>query len=143
MGEHILIVDDDPVQRRLLEAAVRRMGHDATVAEGGEAALALLEDAKDNPFRLVILDLMMPGIGGLQVMEAMRERGIALPVIVQTAHGGIDTVVNAMRAGAADFVVKPVSPERLQVSIGNALKLGALEGELARARRAEEDNEHS
>ena len=53
----------------------------------------------------------------------------AIPVIVQTAHGGIDTVVGAMRAGAVDFVVKPASAERLQVSIDNALKLGALEGE--------------
>jgi DNA-binding NtrC family response regulator len=58
-------------------------------------------------------------------------------VIVQTAHGGIDTVVNAMRAGAVDFVVKPISPERLQVSIENALKLGALEGELARIKRSQ------
>ena len=59
-----------------------------------------------------------------------------LPVIVQTAHGGIDTVVNAMRAGAVDFVVKPASAERLQVSIENALKLGALEGEIARMKRS-------
>jgi DNA-binding NtrC family response regulator len=59
----------------------------------------------------------------------------SIPVIVQTAHGGIDTVVAAMRAGAVDFVVKPVSVERLQVSIENALKLDALEGELARMKR--------
>ncbi|NLH81711.1 MAG: sigma-54-dependent Fis family transcriptional regulator, partial [Phyllobacteriaceae bacterium] len=65
----------------------------------------------------------------------LRESGLSLPVIVQTSHGGIDTVVSAMRAGAFDFVVKPVSPERLQVSIQNALKFGALEDEVARARR--------
>jgi DNA-binding NtrC family response regulator len=67
----------------------------------------------------------------------LRELDRSVPVIVQTAHGGIETVVNAMRAGAVDFVVKPVSPERLQVSIENALKLGALEGELARMKRAQ------
>ena len=126
MSEHILIVDDDPVQRRLLEAAVRRMGHEPTMAEGGEAALAALEGAQDKPFRLVILDLMMPGLDGLQVMDAMRQRGFALPVIVQTAQGSIDTVISAMRAGAFDFVVKPVAPERLQVSVTNALKVDTL-----------------
>ena len=62
----------------------------------------------------VILDLVMPGLDGIGVLKAMRERGIALPVIVQTAQGGIETVVSAMRNGAFDFVVKPVSPERLQ-----------------------------
>ena len=63
-------------------------------------------------------------------------------MIVQTAHGGIDTVVGAMRAGAVDFVVKPVSAERLQVSIENALKLGALEGEIARMKRDRRRHPH-
>src|SRR2546426_5937519 len=65
----------------------------------------------------------------------MREAGLATPVIVQTAHGGIDNVVSAMRAGATDFVVKPVGAERLSVSLRNALPASALEGELARIRR--------
>ena len=72
----------------------------------------------------------------MAVLAKLRELDRMVPVIVQTAHGGIDTVVTAMRAGAVDFVVKPVSVERLQVSIENALKLGALEGELARMKRA-------
>ena len=70
------------------------------------------------------------------MLAKLREAGPPVPVIVQTAHGGIDTVVSAMRAGAVDFVVKPVSAERLQVSIENALKLGALEGEIARMKRS-------
>ena len=78
----------------------------------------------------------MPDLDGMAVLAKLREIDRAIPVIVQTAHGGIDTVVGAMRAGAVDFVVKPVSAERLQVSIENALKLGALEGELARMKRA-------
>ena len=85
---------------------------------------------------LVILDLVMPGLDGMAVLAKLRERERTMPVIVQTAHGGIDTVVGAMRAGAVDFVVKPVAAERLQVSIENALKLGALEGEIARMKRA-------
>src|SRR6202166_4654341 len=66
----------------------------------------------------------------------MKDVGRAIPVIVQTAHGGIDNVVSAMRAGATDFVVKPVSPERLQVSLRNALVASALQGELARIKRS-------
>jgi DNA-binding NtrC family response regulator len=66
----------------------------------------------------------------------MREAGLDIPVIVQTAHGGIDNVVSVMRAGAADFVVKPASPERLQVSLRNALATKALAGELQRIKRS-------
>jgi DNA-binding NtrC family response regulator len=128
----VLIVDDDPVQRRLLEEAVHRFGYESVVATGGDDALAKLAAPENERIALVILDLVMPDMDGLAVLARLHKTGRALPVIVQTAHGGIDTVVSAMRAGAADFVVKPVSPERLQVSIENALKLGALEGEIAR-----------
>ena len=69
----------------------------------------------------MVLDLVMPDLDGLGVLARMREAGIDSPVIVQTAHGGIDNVVSAMRAGAVDFVVKPVGAERLQVSLRNAL----------------------
>jgi DNA-binding NtrC family response regulator len=130
----VLIVDDDPVQRRLLEEAVGRFGYEPLTATGGEEALAKLAAPENDRIALVILDLVMPDMDGLGVLARLRETGRALPVIVQTAHGGIDAVVTAMRAGAVDFVVKPVSPEWLQVSIENALKLGALEGEIARMR---------
>ena len=135
MAERILICDDDPIQRRLLEEAVRRFGHVPIVVESGVAAVARLTAPEGRQVGLLILDLVMPDLDGMGVLLALREAGISLPVIVQTSHGGIDTVVSAMRAGAFDFVVKPISPERLQVSIQNALKFGALEDEVARARR--------
>ncbi|MCE1237449.1 MAG: sigma-54 dependent transcriptional regulator [Hyphomicrobiales bacterium] len=135
MAERILICDDDPVQRRLLEEAVRRFGHVAIVVESGVDAVARLTGPEGRSFALLILDLVMPDLDGMGVLLKLREAGVSLPVIVQTSHGGIDTVVSAMRAGAFDFVVKPVSPERLQVSIQNGLKFGALEDEVARARR--------
>ncbi len=78
---------------------------------------------------------MMPGLDGLGVLKEMREREINVPVIVQTAQGGIETVVGAMRAGAFDFVVKPVSPDRLQTAIANALKIGALSTDVKRQRK--------
>jgi DNA-binding NtrC family response regulator len=132
MTAPILIVDDDPVQRRLLQAAVGKAGYDAIMAEGGEEALRLL-DGRD--VSVVILDLVMPDIGGIEVLKQMRDRGVFVPVIVQTAKGGIDTVVAAMRGGAFDFVVKPASPDRLQSAIANALKVEALGDEAKRARR--------
>jgi DNA-binding NtrC family response regulator len=134
MPERVLIVDDDPVQRRLLENMVTRAGYDAVVAEGGDAAVALLTGAER--FDAAVLDLVMPDLDGLGVLAKIREAGVAIPVIVQTAHGGIDNVVTAMRAGATDFVVKPVGAERLQVSLRNALTASALAGELSRLKRS-------
>ena len=135
MAAPILIVDDDPVQRRLLEGAVTKFGHEAIVADGGEAALKALDGPRGGDVAAVILDLAMPGVDGLGVLNAMRERGIAVPVIVQTAQGGIETVVSAMRAGAFDFVVKPASPDRLRAAIANALKVEAMEDAARRSRR--------
>ncbi|MBZ9952011.1 sigma-54-dependent transcriptional regulator [Mesorhizobium sp. BR1-1-15] len=135
MTGSILIVDDDPVQRRLLEAAVTRFGHTAIVVDGGAAGLDVLDGPGARDVSVVILDLVMPDLDGIGVLKAMRERGITIPVIVQTAQGGIETVVSAMRHGAFDFVVKPASPDRLQASIANALKVEAVEGEVKRTSR--------
>ena len=135
MSEVVLIVDDDPVQRRLLEAMAQRFGYRTLLAEGGDMAASLLTGADRPPIDCVVLDLVMPDLDGLGVLARMREAGCDIPVIVQTAHGGIDNVVSAMRAGAADFVVKPASPERLQVSLRNALAARRLAGELQRLKR--------
>ena len=136
MSERILIVDDDPVQRRLLENMVRRFGYEPLVAEGGDAAVALLTAADGAPIHAVVLDLVMPDLDGLGVLAKIREAEIPVPVIVQTVHGGIDNVVTAVRAGATDFVLKPVGVERLHVSLRNALATSALESELARIKRS-------
>ena len=132
MTATVLIADDDPVQRRLLEAMVRRFGYDAEVVDGGEAAISRIEAPDQSPVGCLILDLVMPDLDGMGVLGRLRERKILTPVVVQTAHGSIETVVSAMRAGAVDFVVKPVGAERLQVSIKNALRVDALEGEIRR-----------
>ncbi|WP_011582049.1 MULTISPECIES: sigma-54-dependent transcriptional regulator [Chelativorans] len=139
MPDTVLIVDDDPVQLRLLDAAVRRLGYAPVLADGGEAALRILAEVRPEELRAVILDLMMPGMNGIEVMETMRKRGIDMPVIVQTATGGVETAVAAMRAGAFDFVVKPVSPERLAAALKNALKVEALEGQQRRKREKAPD----
>jgi DNA-binding NtrC family response regulator len=135
MSGRLLIVDDDAVQRRLLEAMVHRLGFAAETAETGEAAVELLLGPGARPYDLVVLDLRMPGVDGFGVLARMREGGLDTPVIVETALGSIETVVAAMRSGATDFVVKPVGPERLQVSIANALNARALAGEVRRLAR--------
>jgi DNA-binding NtrC family response regulator len=131
----ILIVDDDPVQRRLLEALVRRFGYAVETVESGELALARIEPAQTPPIDLMILDLVMPDLDGMAVLTRLKEAARKVPTIVQTAHGSIEAVISAMRAGALDFVVKPVGAERLQVSIKNALRVDALEDEIRRMNR--------
>ena len=102
----ILIADDDPVQRRLLEATVRRFGYATEVVDSGEAALARLEAAGQSSIDLLILDLVMPDLDGMGVLGRMRERKIGVPVIVQTAHSSIEAVISAMGAGAPHMVGK-------------------------------------
>jgi DNA-binding NtrC family response regulator len=135
MSETVLIVDDDPVQRRLLEAMVQRFGYRTLLAEGGDTAASMLTGADAAKVDCVVLDLVMPDLDGLGVLARMRDAGLSTPVIVQTAHGGIDNVVSAMRAGAADFVVKPAGAERLQVSLRNAIATRRLAGEVQRLKR--------
>lgn len=138
MAATILIADDDAVQRRLVENMVQKCGYEPLVVDSGDAAVALLTAPDAQPIDAMILDLVMPGLDGLGVLAKIREAGLTVPVIVQTAHGGIDNVVSAMRAGAQDFVVKPAGFERLQVSLRNALNTQALKGELQRIRHSRE-----
>jgi DNA-binding NtrC family response regulator len=115
----------------------RRFGHEAITVDGGEAAMTALADGNNARIDCMVLDLVMPDLDGMGVLARMREAGLSIPVIVQTAHGGIDNVISAMRAGAADFVVKPVGAERLQVSLRNALATSALETEIQRLKRSQ------
>ncbi len=136
MSARILVVDDDPVQRRLLEAMIKRFAYEPVVVDGAEAALRLLDTPEGASIECIVLDLVMPDLDGMGMLGKLRERGSTLPVIVQTAQGSIDTVVSAMRAGAVDFCVKPVGAERLQVSLRNALAQATLADEVRRMQRS-------
>jgi DNA-binding NtrC family response regulator len=133
MGKTILIVDDDPAQRRLLQASVERNGFATRTAENGSAAVQAVETHQD--IDVVLLDLVMPGMSGQEALKEIRARRPELPCIVLTASGGIDTVVQAMQAGASDFFVKPASPERMLVSIRNALDMSNLKTEVVRLKK--------
>ena len=135
MAQSILIVEDDPAQLRYIDTVVRSLGYATNAATDGEAAVDRLLDEGGEDFDLVLLDLVLPGIDGVQVLEKVKPARPQLPVIMLTMQGGVGTVVKAMRAGASDFMIKPVSRERLQVSIENALKLQTLSGELSRMSR--------
>ncbi|MCW5731754.1 MAG: sigma-54-dependent Fis family transcriptional regulator [Alphaproteobacteria bacterium] len=134
MPKTILIVDDDATQRRILETTLSRLGYGTLTAPGGREAIEILA-RQQGSIDLVLLDMVMPDMDGLEVLERLRPRNQSIPIVVLTAHGGVDQAVKAIRAGADDFVVKPASPERLRVSIENALKLGTLTGELSRLSR--------
>jgi DNA-binding NtrC family response regulator len=138
MAASILIADDDPVQRRLVENMVQKCGYETMVVDTGDAVIDRLTGPDAAAIDAIVLDLVMPGLDGMGVLAKMRDAGLSIPVIVQTAHGGIDNVVSAMRAGAHDFVVKPVGMERLQVSLRNALNTSALKDELQRIRHSRE-----
>ncbi len=138
MPKCILVVDDDPAQRRILCEAIKRLGFETKTADGGNSAIAMMESAEADNISLILLDLVMPDMSGHDVLAQLRKMNASQPVIVQTANGSIDTAIEAMRAGATDFVVKPASLERLEVSLNNAMKLNALTNEITRIKRKTE-----
>ncbi len=125
----LLIVDDEKNIRATLARGLQLEGFRTLEAEGGHEALAVLaREAVD----LVLLDLQMPGLDGLGLLEELAARGPRLPAIVLTAHGSIDRAVRAVRLGAVDFIEKPPAMERILLAIENALRVTHLERENAR-----------
>src|SRR5438309_10940030 len=113
----ILIVDDEQSIRSTLAKILEDEGHRTALCDSGEEALA--QFARDE-FDLIVLDLWLPGVDGMTVLERLRSAG-APPVIVISGHGNIDTAVRATRLGAYDFLEKPLSLERVVLTINHAL----------------------
>lgn len=110
MPARILIVEDRDALRRLLETALAQQGYEVRSAADGKEGMVL---AKTGAFDLVVTDLKLPGASGLEVLEASRERRPEVPVVVLTAHGTVQTAVDAMKLGASDFLEKPVEIDDL------------------------------
>jgi len=100
-GGRILVVDDDDSLRRVLEVQLQQMGYRVNTAKNGEAALAQL---RDSPHDLILTDLRMPGVSGLDLLKNIRAAHPETVVIMLTAYGSVDTAVEAMRAGAYDYL---------------------------------------
>ncbi len=123
---HLLIVDDDANTLASLSRAFRLAGHEATVCDNAARALDL---AKSQPFDLMMSDVVMPGKDGLELLEDLRAAGIALPVVMISGQANIEMAVRATRLGAIDFLEKPLSTDKLLLTVDNALKLKRLEEE--------------
>ncbi len=123
---HLLIVDDEANTLASLSRAFRLAGHEATVCDNAAKALEL---ARSRPFDLIISDVVMPGKDGLSLLEELKSQGVATPVVMMSGQAHIDMAVRATRLGALDFLEKPISTEKLLLTVENALKLQRLESE--------------
>ncbi|WP_288759247.1 sigma-54 dependent transcriptional regulator [uncultured Brevundimonas sp.] len=130
MAKTVLVVDDDPTQRRLIQAVLERDGYAVVHASGGGEAIDRM--TRGGGADVVLLDMVMPEMSGMECLAELRSAGVTTPVIVLTANAGVEAVVKAMQAGAQDFFVKPVSPERLLIGVSNALQLTQLSAEVGR-----------
>ena len=122
----ILIVDDEPNTLASLSRAFRLAGHEATVCDNAARAL---EIAKSRPFDLILSDVVMPGRDGLALLEDLKTSGVAAPVVMMSGQAHIEMAVKATRLGALDFLEKPLSTDKLLLTVDNALKLRRLEQE--------------
>ena len=137
-GARVLIVDDDAPARRLLQVRLRALGCEVALAADGEQALA--EIKKHEP-ALMLLDLQMPKMGGIEVLRYLRSVGTAFPVVVITAHGSIESAVAAMKEGAYDFITKPLDANHFDIVVRKALESEALKRSWELL-AAETDNRH-
>jgi len=129
----ILVVDDEPGLREMLSILFRREGYDVTVSPGFETARDALKNAP-TPYGLVLTDLMMPDGSGLDVLSLAKERSDETEVIVMTAHGALETAIEAMKRGAYDFITKPFATTELRALVKKAFEKGALVAENVRLR---------
>ena len=131
--ETILIVDDEESIRTSLEGILGDESFRTVVAATGEEALMLAQTEDPD---LVLLDIWMPGIDGLETLQRLRQSRPNQLIIMMSGHGTIETAVKATRLGAYDFIEKPLSLEKLLLSIQNALKIGQLvvENQVLRAK---------
>jgi two-component system response regulator AtoC len=127
----VLVIDDDPGVRDYLEALVSRQGYDVSAAAGGEEALRLLDEVRPD---VVTLDVVLPGMDGLETLKQLKQRLPDVPVIMLSGHGQARTIVEAMKLGASDFLRKPFEVEELELAFQKALEKRALRAEVEQLR---------
>jgi two-component system response regulator AtoC len=122
-SQRVLVVDDEAKMQRVLEIMLKRMGHEVACAGHGAEALQIL---KSEPADLVISDLRMPGMSGIELLKALRDQGDEVPVIIMTAYGTIESAVEAMKLGACDYIVRPFEVDALELTINRILAAGRM-----------------
>ena len=123
---HLLLVDDDPNTLASLARAFRLAGHEATVCDNAGRALDLL---RAQNFDLILSDVVMPGKSGLELLEDLKKNGIQTPIVLISGQANIEMAVRATKLGALDFLEKPLSTDKLLITVENALRLARLEDE--------------
>ena len=126
MSSRILVVDDEDKMRRILELALMGMGHEVVQAADGQEALDRLTE---GDFDLVLTDLRMPRLDGLGLLQALRARDENMPVIVLTAHGTVETAVEAMKLGAVDYIIRPFEMSTVELAVSRALAMEQVQRE--------------
>jgi two-component system response regulator AtoC len=140
MRARILIADDDEVSRQLFAETLEKEGYRVDRAESGAQVLSLL---RDEPYELLIIDVRMPGMSGLEVTRALHEKHSSLPIIVMTAFGSIETAVEAIHEGAFDFISKPMNLEELKKTVSRALAQRAIRNREGKGGEDNKDAEES
>jgi len=123
---HLLLVDDDPNTLASLSRAFRLAGHEATVCDNAARAVELL---KTESFDLILSDVVMPGKSGLELLEELKKNGVKTPIVLISGQANIEMAVRATKLGALDFLEKPLTTDKLLVTVDNALRLTRLEEE--------------
>jgi DNA-binding NtrC family response regulator len=123
---HLLLIDDDPNTLASLSRAFRLAGHDATVCDNATRALELV---RNDSFDLILSDVVMPGKSGLELLEDLKKAEVKTPIVLISGQANIEMAVRATKLGALDFLEKPLSTDKLLVTVENALRLSRLEDE--------------
>jgi two-component system, NtrC family, nitrogen regulation response regulator NtrX len=129
---HLLLVDDDPTTLASLSRAFRLAGHEATVCDNAPRALELL---RTESFDLILSDVVMPGKSGIELLEDLKRAGVKTPIVLISGQANVEMAVKATKLGALDFLEKPLSTDKLLVTVENALRLSRLEDENRELRR--------
>jgi two-component system response regulator HydG len=125
---HILIVDDDLNHLKTLQTIVRSWGYQVSLADDGEKAV---ENVKERPFALILMDVRMAQMSGIEALEQIKQYNPAIPILIMTAYSSVDSAVEALKAGAYDYLTKPLDFEVLKISLARALEHSGLKAENA------------
>jgi len=133
MSAKILIVEDDVMQRQMLGTLLhRKLGYESMTAEHGREAIDILEGHQGQGIKLIILDLEMPVMGGMETLDILQQQHPSIPVIMLTGSKDVKDAVDAMKRGAIDFLTKPYEGDRMMITVKNALKISLLSKEVSR-----------